>query len=269
MHDHVHDLRTLGLTGMADALETWQADPGKTDRPTSECLAYLIDAQRQSRGQSRADGFFRKAGLATHYSAATFTASTACGLSLQRLDHLRGLSWLKRGQTVVITGETRSGKTHLAAGLGHAAMVEGIRTLFVQTPQMLERCLDLDSTAADRRRYLKQLSTIPLLVMDDFATEQANTERTYLLRRLVDERSRRGLPLIVASINPPSDWDGYFEDEAAREGIYSRVLGGECHRVDLKRRPQPQVCHSHSKTGRSKKHTVRNVTSEDVAQQAG
>jgi DNA replication protein DnaC len=220
---------------MADALEVWQADPDRADQPLSECLSYLIDAQIQSRCQGRAEGSFRQARLATHYSAHTFRASPASGLTAQRLDHLRGLSWIRRGQTVVITGETHSGKTHLAAGLGQEAMVDGIRTLFVQTPTMLDQCIEHDERKAERRRHFKKLCMVPLLILDDFATEHADTEMTYLLRRLFDERSRRRLPTIAASINAIEDWDGYFADEAAREGIYSRLLGGECHRVALKR----------------------------------
>jgi len=237
------DLRDLRLTGMPEALDAWHAIPANADRGADACLAFLLDAHRQAVSQSRSDGFFRRAGLATHFSVQTFTAGQASGLTPQRLDHLKGLSWIDRGQTIVISGPTRSGKTHLAAGLGQEAMVQGIRTTFIQTPRMLERCLDPDD-AVGSRRYLRQLSAIPLLVMDDFATEQASTERTYLLRRLLDERSRRGLPTVVASINPPGDWDDYFEDPAAREGIYARLLGGECHRVELKRRADLVATHS-------------------------
>lgn len=256
MRDFVHDLRTLRLTGMADALETWMADPDRVDQPLSACLGYLIDAQLQSRCQGRADGFFRQAGLATHYSAHTFRTAPAAGLTAQRLDHLRGLSWIRRGQTVVITGETQAGKTHLAAGLGHEAMVQGVRTLFVQTPTMVDQCIDNEERKTDRRRYFKKLCVVPLLILDDFATEHADTEKTYLLRRLFDERNRRALPTIVASINAIGDWDGYFEDAAAREGIYSRLLGGECHRVELKRTAAPKAPHERARRART--HVPRN-----------
>ncbi|SFW74521.1 ATP-binding protein [Luteibacter sp. UNCMF366Tsu5.1] len=257
MRDHVQALRTLHLQGMADALEAWQADPLNVDRPLSEALAYLIDGHSQRQNQSRADTFFRQAGLATHYSAHTFRANPATGLSSQRMDHLRGLSWIKRGQAVVITGPTNAGKTHLAAGLGHEATVHGLRCVFVRTPAMLDRCLDPDLTIAARRRYQKQLANAPLLIMDDFATEYATTEKTYLLRRLLDDRARRGLPVVVASINAVADWDGYFEDEAAREGIYSRLIDAGCHRVELRRSAPPKTAHRDHKRTRS--HVTRCV----------
>jgi DNA replication protein DnaC len=238
---------------MAEALEAWHATPANADRGQDELLAYLLDAHRQALTQGRSEGFFRRAGLATHFSLATFTSGQATGLLPQRMDHLKGLSWIPRGQCVVITGPARSGKTHLAAGLGQEAMVQGVRTLFVQTPRLLERCLDIEEPSASRKRYLKQLGTIPLLVMDDFATEHASTERTYLLRRLLDDRNRKGLPTVVASINDVGDWDDYFEDAAAREGIYARVLD-QCHRVELKRRPPAAA---HPKAGRSSSHKTR------------
>lgn len=255
MRDHVQELRSLRLQGMADALEAWQTDPHSADRPLSEALAYLIDGHSQRKGQTRADTFFRQAGLATHYSAHTFRANLATGLSTQRMDHLRGLTWIKRGQSVVITGPTNAGKTHLAAGLGHEATVNGVRCVFVRTPAMLDRCLDPELAVTARRRYQKQLASAPLLIMDDFATEYATTEKTYLLRRLLDDRARRGLSVVVASINTVADWDGYFEDQAAREGIYSRLLDAGCHRVELKRSSPPRA--AHEVRHRSKVHGTR------------
>lgn len=263
MRDLCHDLRSLNLPGMAAAWDVWQADPDRADRPTSEALAYLIDGQSQARCQTRSDTFFRRAGLATHYSAHTFRANLATGLSPQRMDHLRGLTWIKRGQSVVITGPTGAGKTHLAAGLGHEATVNGIRTMFVRTSAMLERCLDPDVQTVARRRYQKQLACAPLLIMDDFATEYATTEKTYLLRRLLDDRARRGLPVVVASINPIAEWDGYFEDEAAREGIYSRLVDVGCHRVELKRSTPPKAAHGSRR--RSQPHGTRSARTETNA----
>lgn len=255
MRDLCHELRSLNLQGMAAALEVWLCNTESADRPLSEALGYLIDGQVQTRCQTRADTFFRQAGLATHYSAHTFRANLATGLSAQRMDHLRGLTWVKRGQSVVITGPTHAGKTHLVAGLGHEATVNGIRTVFVRTPAMLERCLDPDVPLATRRRYQKQLASAPLLIMDDFATEYATTEKTYLLRRVLDDRARRGLPVVVASINPIAEWDGYFEDEAAREGIYSRLVDVGCHRVELKRSAPPKAAHEARR--RSQTHGTR------------
>ncbi|KAG9608309.1 hypothetical protein KCV01_g4529, partial [Aureobasidium melanogenum] len=206
---------------MADAWEAWHATPANVERGMDQCLAYLIDTQRQTSLQTRSDRFFRQAGLATHYSMQTFETGRASGLTPPVLDHLKGLSWIARGQAVVISGPALSGKTHLAAGIGQEAVIQGIRTTFIQTPRMLERCLDLAGHPAALRRYRRQLAIVPLLILDDFATEHSNTARTYELRRLIDERSRQCLPTVVASINDPRDWDGYFEDEAAREGTPS------------------------------------------------
>lgn len=255
MRDLCHDLLSLGLPGMAAALEVWQTDPDNADRPLSQAIACLIDGQSQNRCQTRSDSFFRKAGLAPHYSADTFHANVATGLSSQRMHHLRELTWVKRGQSVVITGPTNSGKTHLAAALGHEAAVNGVRCVFVRTPEMLDRCLDPDLAVAVRRRYQKQLASAPLLIMDDFATEHATAEKTYLLRRLLDDRARRGLPVVVASINATADWDGYFDEKAARDGIYSRLIDVGSHRVELKRSAPPKAIHE--ARGRPSTHRTR------------
>lgn len=67
------EFREFRLPGMAAALEEWYATPSNADRSHDALIAHLLDAHRQSLSQARSDVFFRRAGLAPHFSLATFT----------------------------------------------------------------------------------------------------------------------------------------------------------------------------------------------------
>lgn len=230
------DLRAARLPALASAWEVWSADPTHADLDSESCVRFLLEAHRESQSQAKVVAFFREARLATHFALCTFEGGRSVGLEAHRLAHLRSMSWARLGQTVVVTGPTLSGKTHLAAALGREAVAQGLRTTLLQVPRLLDRLLDPDLATKERKRYFQALSRVKLLILDDFATEPSGSERTMQLRRLLDERSRAGLPLIVTSIKAVDEWDGAFEEEASREGIYGRVLGGACHRVALNRR---------------------------------
>jgi len=228
-------LRAAHLHALADAWHVWLSDEANAGKSAESCLSFLLDAHDGGRADNRVKAFLRDARLGRPYGLCTFVAGAAAGIASELFDQLKTLSWTRLGQTVVITGPSRSGKTHLAAGLAREAVVQGLRTTLVQVPRMLDRLLDPTATK-ERKRYFSALCKVPLLVLEDFATEPASTECTVWLRRLLDERSRAGLPVVVTSINAISDWDRMFEDESSREGIYGRLLDEGCHRVELERR---------------------------------
>ncbi|SFW28107.1 ATP-binding protein [Luteibacter sp. UNCMF366Tsu5.1] len=234
--DLFRDLSAARLPTLARAWEVWTADPRHAKQGPEACLRFLLDAHLQARDHTKLEAFFRQAGLPSHFALATFEHGLRVGVDDLCMAHLRAMSWARAGQTVVITGPTLSGKTHLAAALGREAIAHGIRSTMVQAPAMLERLLDPDVSTVERKRHFKQLSRAELLIIDDFATEPAGDEETVQFRRLLDERTRRGLPLVVTSIHGPDEWDKAFAEVATREGIYARVLGGACHQVALRRR---------------------------------
>lgn len=238
-NDLFRDLCAARLSTFAHAWEAWTADPRHAKQGPEACLRFVLDAHLQARDHTKLEAFFRQAGLPSHFALVNFDHGLHVGVDDLRMAHLRAMSWARAGQAVVITGPTLSGKTHLAAALGREAISHGLRTAMVQAPSMLERLLDPDLSTVERKRHFKQLCRAELLIIDDFATEPAGDAETVQLRRLLDERTRRGLPLIVTSIHAPEEWDQAFTEVATREGIYARVLGGACHRVALRRRHRP------------------------------
>ncbi|MDR6935327.1 ATP-binding protein [Luteibacter sp. 3190] len=234
--DLFHDLSAARLPTLARAWEVWTADPRHAKQGPEACLRFLLHAHLQARDHSKVETFFRQAGLPSHFALTTFEHGLQVGADDLCMAHLRAMSWARAGQTVVITGPTLSGKTHLAAAMGREAIAHGLRVRMVQAPAMLGRLLDPDLSTVERKRNFKQFSRAELLIIDDFATEPADDEETVQFRRLLDERTRRGLPLVVTSIHSPEEWDQAFAEVATREGIYARVLGGACHRIALRRR---------------------------------
>jgi DNA replication protein DnaC len=66
---------------------------------------------------------------------------------------------------VVVSGGT--GKSHLAQAIGHAAIQQGYRVVYRETHVLLEELADavIDNT---RKQYMERISTVPLLIIDDF-----------------------------------------------------------------------------------------------------
>jgi DNA replication protein DnaC len=224
-------LRAAHLHSVAAAWDLWQADEANAGRCAEACLEYVLERHGDGRTDNRVRAFLRDARLGRPYGLCNFSPARA-GMPPELFDQLKTLSWIRLGQTVVITGATRSGKTHLAAGLAHEAVLQEIRAMFVQTPRLLDQLVNT-SDATKRNRYFAKLCKAPLLVLDDLATEHATAERTVWLRRLFDAREQAGVATVVTSITEVSEWDQVFDDASSREGIYGRLLDNGCHRVRL------------------------------------
>ena len=225
------ELAALGLTAMATRLRAWLDDPTNHGRSQTDCVLALARAQSEATGNDRTRRLFTRAQLPTHAAVADVRVGAGRGLTADTLANLATCDWVRRGHTVVLTGPSRAGKTFLAAALAREVVLHGLRVEYVRVPEWLAR-YDTDESPTLRRLF-QRLTSAPLLVLDDFATERASETQSHLLRRLVDARVRQARALLVASPAPVEDWDGFFADPTAAEALYGRLLT-KAHVVNLK-----------------------------------
>ncbi|NYE30955.1 DNA replication protein DnaC [Rhodanobacter sp. K2T2] len=235
----VEELQALRLGPMAERLKQWVDDPNNRGKSHAECVHALALAQAQAAAAKRSRCFSARADLPPNIAVADVWASAARGLPAQLLGNLKSCDWIRLGHTVVITGATRTGKTYLAAALAKEAALARLTVAFWRVPELLTACA-FEKQQGTFTAFLKRLSRIKLLVLDDFAAERATADESHWLRQLLDGRERHGLAVMVASPNAVEDWDGYFEDVTAAEAIFGRLLE-RSKPIVLKRMPTPKA----------------------------
>lgn len=226
-------LKALKLGPMAARLEQWAEDPASLGRSHADCILALVDAQTQATATKRAGRFLAQADLPLTITLADIQPSAARGLPAQLLFNLATGDWIQRGHTLLITGETQAGKTYLAAALAREAALHRVSVAYRRTPELLAECA-MEKTRGTWPAFLKRLGRMKLLVLDDFATERANSPQSHALREILDLRRRHNSAVLIASPNAPEDWDGFFDDPTAAEAIFGRVLERSQH-IALKR----------------------------------
>ncbi len=99
---------------------------------------------------------------------------------------------------LVLQGNYGSGKTHLAAAIANAAVERGIRTVIITVPNLLDalRAGYQDNTYLAR---LDELRNVPLLILDDFGTQNATPWAREKLFQIVNDRYIKRLPLVVTT----------------------------------------------------------------------
>jgi DNA replication protein DnaC len=69
-------------------------------------------------------------------------------------------------EDVLFLGPPGTGKSHLAQAIGRAAILQGFRVVYREAHTLLEELAEA-TLAGTRKDYLTELSTVPLLIIDD------------------------------------------------------------------------------------------------------
>lgn len=160
----------------------------------------------------------------------------------RQVRELAGLSFVERGQNIVLLGPPGVGKTHLAIGVGVKAVEAGYSVLFLTLEGLMTRLLRAKHENR-LERALQQLSYPKVLILDELGYLPLSREEASLFFRLVVRRYERA-SLIVTSNKGFVDWGEVFNDQVLATAILDRLLHhattlnikGESYRLKEKRR---------------------------------
>jgi DNA replication protein DnaC len=141
-------LRSLKLSGMADALQEQLTQPSMSAMSFEERMGLLVDREVCSRDDRRRTRLLSLARL--KYPQATIEdVDTRRGRGVERgqITSLALGNWIKTGHTVIINGATGCGKTWLACALGQYACRRGHTLMYMRTPRLAEELRVLDDWA--------------------------------------------------------------------------------------------------------------------------
>jgi DNA replication protein DnaC len=106
---------------------------------------------------------------------------------------------------LLLTGGYGCGKTHLAAAIANFAVSMGVPTLFITVPDLLDKLrFAYDDREVTFEERFEEIRSAPLLVLDDFGTQNATPWAQEKLFQIFNYRYINRLPLVVTT-NLPLD----------------------------------------------------------------
>jgi DNA replication protein DnaC len=101
---------------------------------------------------------------------------------------------------LLLMGKTGCGKTHLAAAIANFAVDMGVPTLFITVPDLLDNLrFSYDDPESTFEQRFDEIRSAPLLIMDDFGTQNATEWAQEKLFQILNYRYINKLPLVVTT----------------------------------------------------------------------
>ena len=236
----VEALKRLKLGRIVATLPERLVLADKQDLPFDEVLLMLLTDEIARRDGAAADNRAADAGLEPSMRLELWDKTSKVSYDKRVLSELVSLRFLESHRHVCVLGPVGVGKTFIASALGHIACRHGYNVKFARADETLRR-LKQSQFDNSRDAEMVALTTVDLLILDDFALEPMTKEESKDVYQLFLERTGRA-SMIVTSNRDTAEWLAMFDDvllaqsavDRFRNSAYDFVVEGESYRSRLK-----------------------------------
>lgn len=233
-------LKRLRLGRIAASLPERLVLADKQETSFDDLLLMLLTDEIARRDNAATDNRAAQAGLDPEMRLEQWDKTSKVKFDKRVLSELVSLRFLEAHRHVCVLGPVGVGKTFVATALGHLACRHGYNVKFARADETLRR---LRQSRFDNSRDAEMiaLTTVDLLILDDFGLEPMSKEESKDVYQLFLERTGRG-SMIVTSNRDTAEWLAMFDDvllaqsavDRFKNAAYDFVIEGESYRARLK-----------------------------------
>jgi len=181
----------------------------------------LIDRNHRMRNHRMVERRIKAARFPATKSLDTFDFLAIPSLNKALVLELARCEYIERKDNVIALGNSGTGKTHVALGLGLAACQRGLSVGFTTAAALVHALIE----ARDERRLLqlqKRLAGLKLLIIDELGFVPLSKTGAELLFEVFSQRYERGSVLATSNL-PFDEWTEIFGSERLTGALLDRL----------------------------------------------
>jgi len=216
-------MRQLRLGGMAAVLETRLQQAQAEPMAPIDLLSCLVSDELVRRADRLLERRRKQAGFRDPnrtLDSFDFTFNPKMNRSL--VFDLAACGFIAKREDALFLGPGGSGKSHLAQAIGQAAILQGYRVIYREAHVLLDELAEAIAEGT-RKQFIETLTTVPLLILDDFGMRKLPLTAAEDLLEIVMRRYERASTLVTSN-RPVEDWGKLLGDTAAVSAMLDRLL---------------------------------------------
>ena len=224
LEHHLKELKLPTFLKEYDKVASRCAAEG-VDHP--DYLLRLSELELIDRNHRMVERRIKEARFPTVKSLDTFDFLAIPSLNKALVLELARCEYIERQDNVIALGNSGTGKTHVALGLGLAACQRGLSVGFTTAAALVHELIE----ARDERRLLnlqRKLARLKLLIIDELGFVPLSKTGAELLFEVFSQRYERGSVLATSNL-PFDEWTEIFGSERLTGALLDRLT----HHVNI------------------------------------
>ena len=244
-----HHLKTLKLPTFLREYDKLARQCATEGADHVRYLVRLTELELIDRERRMVERRIRQARFPAVKSLDSFDFKAIASLNKMLVLELARCEYVERRENIIALGNSGTGKTHIALGLGLAACQKGLSVGFLTAAALVHELME----ARDEKRLLrlqKQLAKYHLLIIDERGFVPLSKTGAELLFEVFSQRYERGSILVTSNL-PFDEWTEIFGSERLTGALLDRLthhvhileMNGESYRLNQsqKRRKSPKI----------------------------
>jgi len=231
-------LTRLKLSGILETIAVRMGQAVDEKWSYSTFLDMLLSDEVERRDQKQLVCRLGKSELEMEQTLETFDFSFNPEIHKPTIMELASCFFIEKKENIFFLGPSGVGKTHLAQGIGHEACRKGYEVIFRDTCKLLS-WLRAGKGDGSHERRMNFLTTVPLLIIDDFGLHPLSEEKQIDMYEIISARYGKQ-STIITSNRDFNEWPMVFSNplmgSAAMDRLVHRaikiVIDGNSYRMD-------------------------------------